>query len=99
MLSYSDGSTELVTVRLGKPEPVPGDPDNEWRCDCQIDGRIGAETFRTIGVDSMQALLLTIQKILPELRLMARDKGAKLLWLENADAGLPDYYSLSPHEP
>ena len=89
----ADGSAEVVTVRVGKP--VVCDVPDEWRCPYQIDGFSGVKTFRMIGVDSVQALLLTLQTILPELQYLAEREGAVFSWLEAANAGFPDY-QLSP---
>jgi len=76
----ADGSTEAVTVRIGKP--AVGTSPDEWRCPYQIVGLGRVRTFALSGVDSMQALLLTLQVILPD---------GTFTWLDDANPGFPDY--------
>ena len=83
-----DGSADIVTVRIGRPV-LAGSPD-EWRCPYQIDGLGRVKTFAMSGVDSVQALLLTLQTILPELDYISRREGGQFSWLEDAHAGFPD---------
>ena len=47
------------------------------------------------GLDSMQALLLSLQVILAELDHIAKRESAKFDWLRIEGAGFPDY-RLSP---
>jgi hypothetical protein len=89
----ADGSTEQVTIRIGKP--TTGEFPDEWTCPYQIQGFGRTKTFRAAGVDSIQALLLTLQTILPELDHLAKRESASYCWLEIANAGFPDY-RLSP---
>ena len=85
----ADGVTEVVTVRIGKP--VVGKSTDEWRCPYQIEGLGRLKTFAMSGVDSVQALLLTLQVILPELDHISQREGGTFSWLEDANAGFPDY--------
>ena len=92
----ADGSSDTVTVRIGKP--IEGDSPDEWRCPYQIEGFGRVKTFAMSGVDSVQALLLTLQTILPELDYLSRHEGGKFSWLEDAQAGFPDYRQSSSYK-
>jgi hypothetical protein len=83
-------------VRVGKPV-LAGAPD-EWRCPYQIDGLGRVKTFAMSGVDSVQALLLTLHTILPELDYLGRSEGGHFSWLEDAHAGFPDYRQSPSHK-
>ena len=89
----SDGSTESVTVRVGRP--IPGECSGEWTCPYEIAGFGRSKLMAMSGVDSMQALLLSLQVILAELENIAKREGAKFEWLGVDGAGFPDY-RLSP---
>ena len=89
----ADGTVEPVFVRIGRP--VPGESQDEWRCPYQIDGFGRNKIFRATGVDSVQALLLTLQTILPELDHLAKRENASFSWLDIVNAGFPGY-RLSP---
>jgi hypothetical protein len=93
ILTRSNGATETLKVRIGKP--VRGDHPEEWRCPYQIEGLGRVRTVAMSGVDSVQALLLTIQVILPELDHIAKRENGTCSWLEDPKSGFPDY-RLSP---
>jgi hypothetical protein len=87
------GQTETFKIRIGKP--VVGDSPEEWRCPYQIEGLGRTKTLAMSGVDSVQALVLTLQVILPELDHIAKREHGKFAWLEDPNSGFPDY-RLSP---
>jgi hypothetical protein len=91
-----DGSTATVAIRIGKP--VLGSAPDEWRCPYQIEGFGREKTFAMSGVDSVQALLLTLQTILPELDHIAQREHGRFSWLEDLTSGFPDYRA-SPARP
>jgi hypothetical protein len=93
LFTHQDGSAENVMVRIGRP--VIGDSPDLWHCPYQIAGSGWARTFAISGVDAMQALLLTLQVILPELDHIAQRENGKFSWLEDVNSGFPDY-RLSP---
>jgi len=93
IFARTDGTTEVVTVRIGKP--VVGKSTDEWRCPYQIEGLGRVKTVAMSGVDSVQALLLTLQVILPELDHISQREGGTFSWLEDTNSGFPDY-RLSP---
>jgi hypothetical protein len=89
----ANGATETLKVRIGKP--VMGESPQEWRCPYQIEGLGRVRTMAISGVDAVQALLLTMQVILPELDHIAKRENGTCSWLEDPHAGFPDY-RLSP---
>lgn len=97
-LTHPDGAIETVAVRIGKPFPVDG--SHEWRCSYQIEGMGRTKTFAISGIDSVQALLLTLQTIVSELEHIAQREGGVFSWLEDNDSGFPHYrMSSSYREP
>lgn len=92
-LTRANGATETLKVRIGKP--IMGDSPNEWRCPYQLEGLGRVRTVAMSGVDSVQALLLTMQVILPELDHIAKHENVTCSWLEDPNSGFPDY-RLSP---
>jgi hypothetical protein len=88
-----DGTTESVLVRVGRP--VRGEGAGEWKCPYEIAGFGRSKVVAMSGVDSMQALLLSLQVILAELDHIAKREGATFEWLGIEGAGFPDY-RLSP---
>jgi len=93
MLTRADGATETLKVRIGKP--IMGAHPNEWHCPYQIEGFGRIRNMAMSGVDSVQALFLTIQVILPELDHIAKRENGTCSWLEDPNSGFPDY-RLSP---
>ena len=93
LFTRSNGTTETLKVRIGKP--IMGDSPLEWRCPYQIEGLGRVRTVAMSGVDSVQALLLTMQVILPELDHIAKHENGTCSWLEDPNSGFPDY-RLSP---
>lgn len=56
-LQLSDGREVLVSISAPR---VDGE---DYRCDYQIDGLGNQKIYKSYGVDSMQALVLALQKI------------------------------------
>lgn len=90
-----DGNSDVVIVRIGKP--VSALSDNEWVCPYEIRAFGESRMFSFRGVDSAQALLLTMQAILPELNALAKRVGGSCSWLEDDNAGFPDYRAAPKH--
>ncbi len=93
LLTRATGAAEPFKVRIGRP--VVGDGPDEWRCPYQIEGMGRVKTLAMSGVDAIQALLLTLQVILPELDHIAKREQGIFSWLEDKHSGFPDY-RLSP---
>jgi hypothetical protein len=83
-----DDAGRDVVVSLGQPQPDPrfrGD----WSCVYQITG-LGDDVTRTVvGIDGIQALMLTLQKVGITLRHIQATKGMRITWFDEDDLGLP----------
>ena len=93
LFTRASGETAIVHVRIGKP--VVGDDPNSWRCPYQIESMGRVKTVAMSGVDAVQALLLTLQVILPELDHIAKREQGTFSWPKDKHCGFPDY-RLSP---
>ena len=72
-----DGIEGIVKLYIGKPQEVSS---TEWYCEFQIVG-IGDEAIiKAHGFDSIQALLLTLDRAITLLRFLA-GKEHKITWL------------------
>ena len=80
------GTRDAAKVAIGMPVNVPGE---HWRCPYRIEGPGFATDFAMVGIDSMQALILTLHTIDVELRVLARDHGGHFEFLEDPDTGFP----------
>jgi len=82
------GVEREVVVRIGKP--VPDDNEGgDWYCPFQITGFGDDKISAAFGVESMQALLLSLQKVAAELNYYQKVQKCKLTWLDQPDLGLP----------
>jgi hypothetical protein len=61
-----DGAT--VVVKVFKPVPDPEEPDSTWACGFEITGLDETIRDRALGVDAMQALMLSFHAILGEFK-------------------------------
>ncbi len=80
----ADGTRTPVTVRFGRPRPDELSEHGDWRCPHRIRGLGEEVTGAAFGVDSLQALLLSVYKARLVLEERARAASARLEWL-----GLP----------
>lgn len=88
VLSRDQASQRQSIVRIGLPEPYGS---GDWRCAYHIGG-IGMRTPRyAFGVDSIQALILTLDAI----RIDLEAAGTAFRWIggELGDTGFPRYVS------
>jgi hypothetical protein len=84
----SDGSKRDVTVSIGKPKSDPRFGGG-WSCVHQITG-LGDDVTRTVvGVDGIQALMLTFRMVGITLRHIQATQGLRITWLDEEDLGLP----------
>ncbi|MBF8191835.1 hypothetical protein ITP53_40380 [Nonomuraea sp. K274] len=84
----ADGSRTPVTVRFGKPYPDPLSTHGDWCCPHQILGLGEEGAGGSFGVDSLQALLLSVFKVRLKLGERARAGSVRLDWLGQDDLGL-----------
>ncbi|MBE1492584.1 DUF6968 family protein [Plantactinospora soyae] len=93
-----EGSRTPVVLRIGKPLPdvLPG---GDWYCPHQILG-LGDEAVQaSFGVDSLQALLLSVYGLQLKLAERAETASVRLDWLGQPDLGLkvdPEVHGLLP---
>ena len=73
----TDGREVTMEIRLFKPE-LDGEASS---CRYEIDWPSGTKSSRAAGVDDIQAILLTLQKIGIELYTSAYHKNGELEWL------------------
>ncbi len=82
-LSRTIAGGRAVVIRIGKPRRAPS---GDWECPYQILGVGSGRPRRALGLDPIQALLLTFVGIRYDLK----RTGAALTWLgEPGDLGLP----------
>lgn len=77
------GEEREIVVRIGKPIPAPfPDPreSDTWCCPCEIVGFADHYLYATCGADSVQALVLGLQRIVIELNKQQKAEKLKLTW-------------------
>ncbi|MEV4173178.1 hypothetical protein [Nonomuraea sp. NPDC049709] len=84
----ADGTRTLVTVRFGKPRPDELSTNGDWCCPHQVVGLGEAGIGAAFGVDSLQALLLSVYKVRLKLEERARAAAVRLDWLGQPELGL-----------
>ncbi|MBB5807574.1 hypothetical protein F4560_007342 [Saccharothrix ecbatanensis] len=83
-----DGARTPVVIRFGRPHPDPLSTNGDWCCPHQIVG-LGDETVgASFGVDSLQALLLSVYRVRLKLADRATAASVDLDWLGLPDLGL-----------
>jgi hypothetical protein len=88
-LTRPDGVTATVRIRIGRP--VFSDDIGLWECPFRITGAGQERKEQAPGVDSMQALLLTIQRIPSELKFVREWTQGSLDWQGHSSGGLPEF--------
>jgi hypothetical protein len=79
-----DGSPFEVVIRFGAPRPDPLSGNGDWECPHQIVGLDDDTVQAAYGVDSVQALLLSIYAV----RIKLAESGSTLDWLGMPELGL-----------
>lgn len=85
---------ERLWVEIGAPKRFAD--DEAWYCPYHIAGPGCERTFAMVGIDSVQALLLTLNSIGSELFVIDRDLGGKLRLFGDKDLGFPMPTSIAP---
>ena len=86
---HQDGSIEDVTIEIGAPIPDPGpDAKGDWCCPWRVRGDVQASSMAFFGVDSLQALTLTLQFLPVELDQWRRRESGTFMWHGQKDLGL-----------
>ncbi|MCS7479484.1 DUF6968 family protein [Umezawaea endophytica] len=83
-----DGARTTVTIAVGTPRPDPLSANGDWCCPHRIVGLGGEAVEASFGVDSLQALLLSVYGLRVKLAARAEEAGVMLDWLGMADLGL-----------
>ncbi len=69
---------------------LPAEDNDSWRCPYEIDWPDGKKSSAAVGVDSVQAILLALQKIGIEIYTSDYHKRGQLTWFEpNQGYGFP----------
>ncbi|MFD4675609.1 DUF6968 family protein [Lentzea sp. NPDC058450] len=77
----ADGSPFEVVIRFGTPRPDPLSTNGDWECPHQIGDEAVDAAY---GVDSLQALLLSIYAV----RIKLAETGATVDWMGMREFGL-----------
>lgn len=80
-LVSSDAATVPCPVRVGKPVQVD---DDTWVCPYQVEAGDRIRTLGMHGIDSMQALVLTMKTLDVEIEFVAKILGASVQYLEGS---------------
>ncbi|MFI7470624.1 DUF6968 family protein [Nonomuraea sp. NPDC049646] len=83
-----DGTRRPVTIRFGTPRLDQLSVNGDWCCPHQILGLGDQEVGAAFGVDSLQALLLSVYKVRLKLEERALASSVRLDWLGWPDLGL-----------
>jgi Domain of unknown function (DUF6968) len=91
----AEGYQTEVPVRIY----LPVNAGDRWQCEYEIGWPEYLRRSRAFGVDSMQSLLIALQKVGAEIYTSEAHKAGKLSWLEPGDgygfplpAGIRDLY-------
>lgn len=79
MLHVADGPKN-IKVRIGRPKRFPDGED--YYCPYQIIGTGNEKVQHAAGIDGVQALVLTLEKIGTDLYTSVEAKSGTLSWLE-----------------
>ena len=75
-------------LAVGTPRPDPLSANGDWCCPHQISGLGDGSVEASFGVDSLQALLLSLYSLRIKLAERAQEASLSLTWLGTADLGL-----------
>jgi hypothetical protein len=82
-----DGSSKLVHISIGRPAEDPN-PGGDWYCSYSIVGLGDDQLSHAYGADSLQALMLCLQKLKVDVQFSARRERVRLTWAGGEDIGL-----------
>lgn len=94
-LRTESGSLE-VSVLVGRPEP---DPRGDWACPYEIRFGEAVQQMAMHGIDSMQALQLTLATLDVELRYVANLPKGELYHLDEPFVSILENGGLQPKKP
>jgi hypothetical protein len=85
---HQDGRKEAVQVSIGRPVCVD-QAQGEWSCPYLIKAHSFQKQRYSVGGDSMQALILSLQTISANLVALARDHKGSFTYLGDGDLHFP----------
>jgi|ERR1700677_286013 len=88
------GEAAEVIARFGRPVPEGED----YRCEYTIAWPSRTLTSFALGVDGVQALILSMQQAHLELLVSDEARSSQLRWLESEELGLPLPRSVTPED-
>lgn len=83
-----DGARTAVVIRIGTPHPDPLSAHGDWCCPHQVLGLGDEAVGAAFGVDSLQALLLSVYRVRLNLAARAAEASVELDWLGLPELGL-----------
>ena len=83
----SDGTSTRCSVRVGVPVPVE---DGDWVCPYQLRAGDRVRSMGMHGIDSMQALVLTMKTLDVEITHMAKKFDASVRFLDGSHNSVLD---------
>jgi len=87
-LVLSNGVKQDAIIKIGMPFQF--DDDGTWICPYELSGQDYNYKFGMVGIDSMQALQLTLKTLPSELERWARNDQGSFEYLGEPGAGLED---------
>lgn len=84
----ADGTRTAVVIRIGTPHPDPLSAHGDWCCPHQVLGLGDEAVGASFGVDSLQALLLSVYRVRLDLAARAEAAAVELDWLGQPHLGL-----------
>jgi len=81
---YDDGRKERAFLKVGKPFENDGDLD--WCCPYELSTESHKKVFGMIGIDSLQAIELTMKTLSAEIKHWENSKKGRFLFLDEEGA-------------
>ena len=85
-LREANGTESSIRVRIGRPHPTGDD----WQCPYEIEAQGSKHKMAIYGIDSIQALSLTLKAVNVALEVLAKQASGSLFWLGEPFASLQD---------
>ena len=83
----ADGAVTPCAVSVGAPIP---DDNGDWVCPYKVEAGSDVAQFRMHGIDSMQALILTLKTLDGEISRAAEKCGARVSYLDGSHESVFD---------
>lgn len=83
---YNDGQQEAAFLRIGKPFKLP--EEQTWCCAFTLGTNSDNRLYPTVGIDSLQALDLTMKSLATIVAYWERSRKGKFHFLDEEGAGV-----------